>query len=174
MSQISRWLGLKLLSGITLDIDPTHGGDNVREGGGAGIAGSSNFSYRLRGVCTDLGSKAGVSMAPLSAGICRKYGVTKTVSQAWRIGRAVALQRQIKSVNDVSMLLLIRPRFVFIPSDIQGIPRAILKLQNGKTLFRGKIVNVQREVRAGFTVSLLGNNRGAFFDLHCCTVGLCY
>ncbi|KAF8583161.1 Hydantoinase/oxoprolinase [Ramaria rubella] len=79
----------------------------------------------LRGVCTDLGSKAGVSMAPLSAAICRRYGVTKSVSQAWRIGRAVILQRQ--------------------RNDLQGIPKAIFQLQNGRTLFIGKIIDVNRE-----------------------------
>ncbi|KAF8521388.1 Hydantoinase/oxoprolinase [Hysterangium stoloniferum] len=79
----------------------------------------------LRTICTNLGSKAGVSMAPLSAATCRKLGVTKSVSQAWRIGRAVAQERQ--------------------KNNYKGIPEAILKLQNGKTLFSGKIVEVQRE-----------------------------
>ncbi|TFK51971.1 Hydantoinase/oxoprolinase [Heliocybe sulcata] len=85
----------------------------------------------LRGVCTTLGSRAGVSMVPLSAKICREYGVTRTVSQAWRLGRAVAQCRA--------------------KSDLGGIPKAILNLQNGKCLFIGKVVGIEREVRAGFT-----------------------
>ncbi|KZT25156.1 Hydantoinase/oxoprolinase [Neolentinus lepideus HHB14362 ss-1] len=79
----------------------------------------------LRGVCTTLGSKAGVSMAPLTAKTCREYGVTRTVSQAWRLGRAVAQCRA--------------------KSNLGGIPNAILGLQNGKCLFVGKIVGIERE-----------------------------
>lgn len=45
------------------------------------------------------------------------------------------------------------PSFFYF-SDIQGIPRAIMELQNGRTLFTGKIIDVRREVRAGFTVGL--------------------
>ncbi|KAF8519819.1 hypothetical protein JB92DRAFT_3112076 [Gautieria morchelliformis] len=146
------WQSLPAAYGVPDSLTPCA----ISDGVGNSVVLPSTSSQRmvetiLRGVCTDLGSKAGVSMAPLSAGICRKYGVTKTVSQAWRIGRAVALQRQIKSVNDVQVALGQRLRLVFIPSDIQGIPGAILKLQNGKILFRGKIINVRREVRAGFT-----------------------
>ncbi|EIN06702.1 Hydantoinase/oxoprolinase [Punctularia strigosozonata HHB-11173 SS5] len=79
----------------------------------------------LRGACTSMGSKAGVSMAPLSAKTCREYGVTRSVSQAWRIGRAVALCRQ--------------------RNDLSGIPNGVLELQNGKCLFIGKITAVNRE-----------------------------
>ncbi|KAF8524144.1 Hydantoinase/oxoprolinase [Hysterangium stoloniferum] len=96
------------------------------------VSSSSMVETIFRSVCTDLGSLAGLSMAPLSAATCRKYGVTKSVSQAWRIGRAIATKRK--------------------NNDLFGIPAAILKVQNGKILFTGKIIDVKREVRAGFTV----------------------
>ncbi|EPQ56795.1 hypothetical protein GLOTRDRAFT_92967 [Gloeophyllum trabeum ATCC 11539] len=96
-----------------------------------GVNNSIVSTRRLRGVCTTLGSKAGVSMAPLTAKTCREYGVTRTVSQAWRLGKAVAECRS--------------------KSDLGGITDAILSLQNGKCLFVGKIVGIEREVRAGFT-----------------------
>ena len=51
-------------------------------------------------------------------------GLSHSVSQAWRIGRAIALCRS--------------------KNDIKGVPRAILELQNGACLFIGKIFNVQR------------------------------
>ncbi|KIJ29231.1 hypothetical protein M422DRAFT_37035 [Sphaerobolus stellatus SS14] len=118
--------------GIPASLTPCAIADGV---GNAIILPSTSNQYMvetiLRSVCTDLGSKAGVSMAPLSAKICREYGVTRSVSQAWRIGRAVAQERQRNNMN--------------------GIPEAILNLQNGKVIFIGKIVDVQREVRAGFT-----------------------
>ena len=74
-----------------------------------------------------MGSKSGVSMAPLARRTCTQYGVPHTVSQAWRIGRAIALCRRRNCLKDV--------------------PRAILELQNGACLFVGKVVDVQR-VRA--------------------------
>lgn len=71
-----------------------------------------------------MGSKSGVSLAPLSRKLCTQYGVPHSVSQAWRIGRAVALCRKRNTLKDV--------------------PRAILDLQNGACLFVGKIIDVQR------------------------------
>ncbi|KAI0682250.1 hydantoinase/oxoprolinase [Earliella scabrosa] len=88
----------------------------------------------LRTVTTEMGSESGVSMAPLTRGTCARYGVAHSVSQAWRIGRAVALARR--------------------RNDLAGVPRAILALQDGACLFVGKIVDVRRvsaEVRKGFT-----------------------
>ena len=71
-----------------------------------------------------MGSESGVSMAPLTRGTCARYGVAHSVSQAWRIGRAVALARR--------------------RNDLAGVPRAILALQDGACLFVGKIVDVRR------------------------------
>ncbi|KAI0694195.1 hydantoinase/oxoprolinase [Cytidiella melzeri] len=85
----------------------------------------------LRTVTTEMGSRSGVSMAPLSRITCQTYGLPHSVSQAWRIGRAIAICRR--------------------KNDMKNIPAAILELQNGACLFVGKIVGVQREVRQGFT-----------------------
>ena len=67
-------------------------------------------------------------MSPMDRKTCVRYGVPHSVSQAWRMGRAVALCRK--------------------HNDLKGIPRALLELQNGACLFIGKIVDVQR-VRPG-------------------------
>ncbi|EMD31880.1 hypothetical protein CERSUDRAFT_109067 [Gelatoporia subvermispora B] len=85
----------------------------------------------LRTVTTEMGSKSGVSMAPLSRRICDEFGIAHSISQAWRIGRAIALCRK--------------------HNDLRAVPSAILGLQNGACLFVGKIIDVQREVRKGFT-----------------------
>ncbi|KAL1943929.1 hypothetical protein VTO73DRAFT_3747 [Trametes versicolor] len=85
----------------------------------------------LRLVTTEMGSKSGVSMAPMDRVTCVKYGVPHSVSQAWRIGRAIALCRK--------------------HNELKRIPQAILELQNGACLFIGKVVDVKREVRKGFT-----------------------
>ena len=78
----------------------------------------------LRAATTEMGSKSGVAGAPLPRKVLAAYGVTHSVSQAWRIGRAVARCRR--------------------NNDLKGIPRAILELQNGACIFVGKIVDVQR------------------------------
>ena len=39
-----------------------------------------------------MGSKSGVSMSPMDRKTCVRYGVPHSVSQAWRIGRAIALR----------------------------------------------------------------------------------
>lgn len=85
----------------------------------------------LRTVTTEMGSRSGVSMAPLTRKTCQEYGIVRSVSQAWHIGRAIALCRK--------------------RNEIGRIPGAILELQNGACLFIGKIINVNREVRKGFT-----------------------
>ncbi|KAF7375145.1 DUF917-domain-containing protein [Mycena sanguinolenta] len=85
----------------------------------------------MRTVTTEMGSSAALCCAPLAVRDARDYGVPRTHSQAWRIGRAIAICRQTNNMN--------------------GIPDAILALQNGVCLFTGKIVNCSRAIRAGFT-----------------------
>jgi DUF917 family protein len=48
-------------------------------------------------------------------------------------------------------------------SDLANTPAAITQLQGGEHIFTGKIVNVDAEVRGGFTVSI--NLLGAIMDL---------
>ncbi|TCD68757.1 hypothetical protein EIP91_009903 [Steccherinum ochraceum] len=91
----------------------------------------TSVEHILRAATTEMGSRSGVCMAPKTRKLCQDYGVTRTVSQAWRLGRAVAISRQV--------------------NNLKGIPASILKVQNGKCLFVGKIIEVQREVRKGFT-----------------------
>ncbi|SJL08135.1 related to D-amino acid hydantoin hydrolase (hydantoinase) [Armillaria ostoyae] len=86
----------------------------------------------MRTVTTEMGSSAALVPAPMTIAETRDYGVRRTLSQAWGIGRAIAMCRQ--------------------KNDLKSVPDEILKLQNGKLLFIGKIVDVSREVRAGFTL----------------------
>ena len=50
----------------------------------------------MRIVSTEFGSCAALCTAPLALSDARDYGVTHTQSQAWRMGRAVAICRQTK------------------------------------------------------------------------------
>ncbi|KAJ6577349.1 Hydantoinase/oxoprolinase [Mycena capillaripes] len=95
----------------------------------------------MRVVTTEMGSCAALCCPPLAVNEARDYGVPRTLSQAWRIGRAICICRQT--------------------NNMKAIPDAILKLQNGVCLFIGKIVScsratwrispIKQEVRAGFT-----------------------
>ncbi|KAJ7039546.1 hydantoinase/oxoprolinase [Mycena alexandri] len=85
----------------------------------------------MRTVTTEMGSSAALCCPPLAVSDARDYGVPRTQSQAWRIGRAIAICRQT--------------------NNMKSVPEKILKLQNGVCLFIGKIINCSREVRAGFT-----------------------
>ncbi|KAK0199608.1 Hydantoinase/oxoprolinase [Desarmillaria ectypa] len=78
----------------------------------------------MRIVATEMGSYAALVSAPMTVAETRDYGVCRTLSQAWGIGRAIAMCRQ--------------------KNDLKSVPYEILKLQNGKLLFIGKIVDVSR------------------------------
>ncbi|KAJ7183113.1 hydantoinase/oxoprolinase [Mycena filopes] len=85
----------------------------------------------MRTVTTEMGSSAALCCPPLAVSDARDYGVPRTQSQAWRIGRAISICRQT--------------------NNMKSVPEAILKLQDGVCLFIGKIIDCSREVRAGFT-----------------------
>lgn len=53
----------------------------------------------MRVVTTEMGSSAALCPPPLALSDARDYGVTRSQSQAWRMGRAVAICRQIKCVS---------------------------------------------------------------------------
>lgn len=52
----------------------------------------------MRVVATEMGSSAALCCPPLTVANARDYGVTRSLSQAWRIGQAVASCRQRKCV----------------------------------------------------------------------------
>ncbi|KAJ7671643.1 hydantoinase/oxoprolinase [Mycena polygramma] len=85
----------------------------------------------MRTVTTEMGSSAALCCPPLAVSEARDYGIPRTQSQAWRIGRAISIGRQT--------------------NNIKAIPNAILELQNGVCLFIGKIISCSRAMRAGFT-----------------------
>ncbi len=52
----------------------------------------------MRTVTTEMGSSAALVPAPMTVAETRDYGVRRTLSQAWGIGRAIAMCRQKKCV----------------------------------------------------------------------------
>jgi DUF917 family protein len=50
----------------------------------------------MRVVATEMGSCAALCLPPLDMRNARDFAVTRSLSQAWRIGRAIAICRQSK------------------------------------------------------------------------------
>ncbi|KAI1497220.1 hydantoinase [Biscogniauxia marginata] len=87
----------------------------------------------LRAALSQMGSHTGAAEAPISGAECRRWVVEHTLSQSWRIGRAVARARRSNRVDDVAETILAEC----------GGPEA------GRVLWKGKIVGVERTLRMG-------------------------
>ena len=61
----------------------------------------------MRVVSTEMGSSAALCLPPLAMHEVRDFGVTRSLSQAWRIGRAIAICRQAKYIFLIYSLLVI-------------------------------------------------------------------
>jgi len=102
-----------------------------------------------RAVCTEVGSTASTCKAPRTGREVKDWGVLHTVTKAVGIGRAVRAA-QAAHTDPV---------------------QAVLAHEGGKTLFRGKVVDVDRTTTGGFlrgsaTIQGLGDDRGTTFTLH--------
>ncbi|KAI1336904.1 DUF917-domain-containing protein [Xylariaceae sp. FL0016] len=86
----------------------------------------------LRAALSQMGSSTGCAEAPVTGAECKRWVVEHTISQSWRIGRAVAKARRSNRVDNVAETIL-----------AECGPEA------GKVLFKGKIVGVERTLRMG-------------------------
>jgi DUF917 family protein len=80
-----------------------------------------------------MGSQVGAADAPVTGAETRRWAVEHTLSQSWRIGRAVARARKENRVDNVAETII----------DECGGPGA------GKVLWKGKIIGVERTLRNG-------------------------
>ncbi|KAJ0425251.1 hypothetical protein BJY00DRAFT_325594 [Aspergillus carlsbadensis] len=91
----------------------------------------------LRGAISEMGSLVGLAPRPTTGEVVQKVGVLRSVSLAWRIGRAMA---RAEGYAD-------------------GAPEAIVNEVGGagsaRVLFRGKIAAVDRTLRKGLSVGVL-------------------
>jgi DUF917 family protein len=87
----------------------------------------------LRSALSEMGSYVALAHAPFSGKQIKDYAVERTVSLAWRIGRAVALCRQQNRVEQVADVII---------DEIGG-------RESGRVLFKGKIVEVARRLVKG-------------------------
>jgi len=96
-----------------------------------------------RKICTEMGSTAATCKAPRTGAEVKEFGVLHTVTQATRLGQAV-LEARRQHDDPVA---------------------AVLKCENGKQLFSGKVLDVERETSGGFLrgqarIAGLGQDKG--------------
>ncbi|RBR08683.1 uncharacterized protein FIESC28_10137 [Fusarium coffeatum] len=87
----------------------------------------------IRSALSEMGSQVGAADAPVTGAETRRWAVEHTLSQSWRIGRAVARARKENRVDNVAETII----------DECGGPGA------GKVLWKGKIIGVERTLRNG-------------------------
>ena len=87
----------------------------------------------LRAALSEMGSQVGAADPPVTGAETKRWVVEHTLSQAWKIGRAVARARASSRVDQAGEVIV----------DECGGPGA------GKVLWKGKIVGVERTLRTG-------------------------
>ncbi|KAJ5727380.1 hypothetical protein N7493_005200 [Penicillium malachiteum] len=90
----------------------------------------------LRAACVEMGCRVGKAGPPKSARIVREQAITGTISLAWWIGRAVALE---KNINDKAQRII---------DEVGGSESAAI-------LGQGKITSVERVLKTGHTYGVL-------------------
>ncbi|KAB5551244.1 hypothetical protein GE09DRAFT_167168 [Coniochaeta sp. 2T2.1] len=87
----------------------------------------------IRAALSQMGSSVGGADIPLAGEEVRRWAVANTISQSWRIGRAVANARRSNRIDKVAETII---------DECGGSDGA-------KVLFKGKIVGVSRTLRMG-------------------------
>jgi DUF917 family protein len=88
----------------------------------------------LRVALSQMGSQTACADPPVTGAETKRWVVEHTISQSWRIGRAVAMARRSNRVDEVGETIV----------NECGGPNA------GKVLWKGKIVGVERTLRNGY------------------------
>ncbi|KAI1073918.1 hypothetical protein F5B20DRAFT_565531 [Whalleya microplaca] len=87
----------------------------------------------FRAALSQMGSHVGCAKGPVSGANTKSWVVENTVSLSWRIGRAVALSRCSNTIDNVA----------------EAIIKEVGGTDSAKTLFKGKIVGVERITKMG-------------------------
>jgi len=87
----------------------------------------------MRAALSQMGSQVAAAEPPVTGAEMKRWVVDNTISQAWRIGRAVARSRQENRLENVGETTI---------KECGGSSA-------GKVLFKGKIVGVERTLRMG-------------------------
>ncbi|KAK4183129.1 hypothetical protein QBC35DRAFT_125714 [Podospora australis] len=87
----------------------------------------------MRAALSNMGSQVAAAEPPVTGAEMKRWVVDNTISQAWRIGRAVARARQENRIDTVAETII---------EECGGSTA-------GRVLFKGKIVGVERTLRMG-------------------------
>lgn len=87
----------------------------------------------MRAALSDMGSQVGFADPPVTGAEVKRWVVENTVSQAWRIGRAVKLAREGNRIGEVAEMII---------DECGGRDGA-------RVLWKGKVVGVERRLRTG-------------------------
>ncbi|KAI0450896.1 hypothetical protein F5B21DRAFT_507771 [Xylaria acuta] len=86
-----------------------------------------------RAALSEMGSQVATADAPVAGDECKRWVVENTISQSWRIGRAVTRARLSNQVDNVAETII---------AECGGA-------ETGRVLWKGKIVGVERTLRMG-------------------------
>ncbi|KAJ4418886.1 hypothetical protein N0V85_001258 [Neurospora sp. IMI 360204] len=89
----------------------------------------------IRAALSQMGSQVGAADPPVTGAEMKRWVVENTVSQAWRLGRAVARARAMNRLDEVAETIV---------EECGGGQKGAAKV-----LFKGKIVGVKRTLRMG-------------------------
>ncbi|KAL0475089.1 hypothetical protein QR685DRAFT_549745 [Neurospora intermedia] len=90
----------------------------------------------IRAALSQMGSQVGAADPPVTGAEMKRWVVENTVSQAWRLGRAVARARAMNRLDEVAETIV---------EECGGGQKGAA----AKVLFKGKIVGVRRTLRMG-------------------------
>ncbi|KAK3948381.1 hypothetical protein QBC32DRAFT_381448 [Pseudoneurospora amorphoporcata] len=98
----------------------------------------------IRAALSSMGSQVGAADPPVTGAEMKRWVVENTVSQAWRLGRAVARARAMNRLEEVAETIVEE-----CSSGDGGGGRHGEREKGAKVLFKGKIVGVRRTLRMG-------------------------
>lgn len=91
----------------------------------------------IRAALSAMGSQVGAADPPVTGEEMKRWVVENTLSQAWRLGRAVARARKVGRVDEVAEMI------------VEECGGGGKEKTGAKVLFKGKIVGVRRQLRMG-------------------------
>jgi DUF917 family protein len=86
-----------------------------------------------RAACVEMGTHAGAAQRPLTKAQCQQAMIKNTISQTWRLGRAVSLANKQSNIGKIGEILV----------------DALGGKKTARVLFSGKVVDVSRKIFKG-------------------------
>jgi DUF917 family protein len=114
----------------------------------ARVEDSHRFESIIRSACVELGLYTALSLAPLSRSVVDRTCCLGGLSFAWFMGRAICLSRQRK--EDPTKALVSVP--VDRPLPLILTIQKLEVIPGGKLLYTGKVIDVKREIKGGWTI----------------------